>query len=103
MKLVPQVLSLKDVTVKLNLSESHLRRLILSKELKPLSSTKKLPVFLYEDVARFAKRLKKKRLANLEAIARACEELGMYEEQDAEALEADSELASERITGTLQR
>lgn len=97
MKLVPMVLSLKDVAVKLNLSENHVLRLVLSKELKPLASTKKSAVFLFEDVARYAKRLKKKRLANLKKIARACEEIGMYEQQDAEALQADSELEFERI------
>lgn len=97
MKLVPKVLSLKDVAMKLNLSENHVRRLVLSKELKPLSSTKISVVFLYEDVARYAKRLKKKRLANLKKIALACEEIGMYEQQDAEALQADSELEFERI------
>ena len=71
--------------------------LVLSKELKPLSSTKISVVFLYEDVARYAKRLKKKRLANLKKIARACEEIGMYEEQDAEALQAHSESEFERV------
>lgn len=97
MKLVSKILSLKDVAVKLNLSENHVRRLVLSKELKSLSRAKKSPVFRYEDVARYAARLKKKRLATLKEIARACEELGMYEEQDAEALQAHSESESERI------
>lgn len=97
MKLVPRVLSLKDVAVKLNLSENHVQRLVLSKKLKPLASTKKSPVFRIEDVARYANRLKKKRLANLKKIARAFEELGIYEEQDAEALQAHSESEFERI------
>lgn len=91
MKLVPKVLSLKDVAVRLNLNEGHVRHLALTQELRPLSWSKKSPVFRYEDVARYAKRLKKRRLANLKKIARAFEELGVYEEQDAEALQAHSE------------
>jgi len=91
MKLIPKVLSLKDVAVRLNLNECHVRRLALTQELRPLSRTKKSLIFRYEDVARYAARLKKKRLANLKKIARAFEELGVYEEQDAEALQAHSE------------
>lgn len=98
MKKFQKTLSLNEVATSLNLSESHVRRLVFSQELRPLSWTKKSAVFRYEDVARYAKRLKKKRLASLKLIARASEEIGLYDEQDAEAFQADcAGLAAEPI------
>lgn len=98
MKKFQKTLGLKEVATSLNLSESHVWRLVFSRELRPLSWTKKSAVFRYEDVARYAKRLKKKKLEGLKLIARAFEEMGLYEEQDWEALQSDSAgLEAERI------
>ena len=83
--------------MKLNLSESHVRQLAISRELRPLSWAKKSAVFRYEDVARYAKRLKNKRLASLKLIARASEEIGLYDEQDAEVLQTYSKSEVKRL------
>lgn len=98
MKKFQKMLSLKEVATSLNLSESHVRRLVFSRELRPLSLAKKSTVFRYEDVARYSKRLKKKRLEGLKLIARVFEEMGMYEEQDREMLQSYfAGLRAERI------
>lgn len=72
--------TIQDVCNNLNLSKSHVQRLIREGQLKPSNPGKKPVNFSPGEVERLRQGILAKRLASLKKIAEACEEVGLYDE-----------------------
>lgn len=72
--------TIKDICGKLNLSKSHVQRLIREGQLKPQNPGQKPVSFSHDEVARLRQEILAKRLVSLKKIAEACEEIGLYDE-----------------------
>lgn len=77
-----KTLTSRQVAEKLNLSQVHVRKLVKTEELVATRQANNRLVFLMADVETFSVKLRERRLANLELIARASEEAGLYDLED---------------------
>lgn len=65
---------------KLGLLKRNVQQMVREGQLKPLNPGKKPMYFSREEFERVKQEVRAKRLASLKQIARACEELGMYDD-----------------------
>lgn len=75
-----KIYTVREVANKLNLHEKHVRQLVSTGQLKPCNPTHKPITFSHSEVERYSKQLQAKRLESLKIIARASEELGLYDD-----------------------
>lgn len=72
--------TIQDICNKLNLSKSHVQRLIREGQLKPSNPGQKPASFSHGEVERLMQEIFVKRLVSLKKIAEACEEVGLYDD-----------------------
>lgn len=86
-----KIYTVREVANKLNLHEKHVRQLVSTGQLKPCNPIQKPITFSYSEVERYSKQLMAERLESLKRIARACEELGLYDDDELDASLGDDE------------
>ena len=77
--------TVREIALKLKLLEMHVRQLVSTGQLKPCNPTQKPITFSHAEVERYSKQLLAKKLESLKIIAQACEEAGLYDDDEPDA------------------
>lgn len=72
--------TIQDVASRLNLSKNRVRKLIANGQLQPTNPSESVVTISQSEFERYSQQLRAERLERLKEIARACEELGLYDD-----------------------